>query len=63
VPCRRINEIIRGCRAVTPATAIRLSKVFNVSPKYWLNLQIKLNLWETIHDVKKQKGCDKLGSV
>ncbi len=63
VPRRRINEIICGRRTVTPDTAIRLSKVFNVSPEYWLNLQMKLDLWETIHDAKKQKKYEKLGAA
>ena len=63
VPRRRINEIIRGRRAVTPDTAIRLSKIFNMTPEYWLNLQMKLDLWETIHDAKKQKEYEKLGSA
>ena len=63
VPRRRINEIIRGRRSVTPDTAIRLSKVFNMTPEYWLNLQMKLDLWLTIHDEKKKKEYEKLGAA
>ncbi len=47
---RRINEIIRGKREVTPDTAIRLSKAFGVSPQFWLSLQMRINLWTTLQD-------------
>jgi len=49
---RRVNEIINGRRAVTPDTALRLAKLFNMSPDYWLNLQSKLDLWIELHDKK-----------
>lgn len=52
---RRINEIIRGRREVTPDTALRLSKAFRVSPELWLNLQQRYNLWVIAHDPKKRK--------
>jgi len=35
----RISEIIRGVRAISADTALRLGKYFNVSPEFWLNLQ------------------------
>jgi antitoxin HigA-1 len=35
----RISEIIRGARAISADTALRLGKYFNVSPEFWLNLQ------------------------
>ncbi|HKJ94797.1 MAG TPA: HigA family addiction module antitoxin [Gammaproteobacteria bacterium] len=60
VPRRRVNEIIRGRRAVSPDTAIRLSKVFKTSPEYWLNLQLRLDLWRAVHDPKLKKEYDKL---
>ena len=34
VPARRINEIILGKRRITPDTALRLSKYFNMSPQF-----------------------------
>ena len=63
VPRRRVNEIIRGKRTITPDTAIRLGRVFNVSPEYWLNLQIRADLWERMHDPKAQKEYEKIGTV
>ena len=47
VPYQRINEIIRGRRGVTPATALRLSRFFGTSPDFWLNLQIRFDLFQS----------------
>ena len=44
----RINEIILGKRSITPDTAFRLSKYFNTTPDFWLNLQKNLDMWETL---------------
>jgi addiction module HigA family antidote len=60
VPRRRVNEIVRGRRTVTPDTAIRLAKVFKTTPEYWLNLQMRLDLWQATHDPKLKKEYDKL---
>jgi addiction module HigA family antidote len=45
VPYQRINEIINGRRGVTPASALRLSKFFGVSPDFWMNLQLRWDLY------------------
>jgi antitoxin HigA-1 len=45
VPYQRINEIVNGRRGVTPSTALRLSKYFRVSPDFWLNLQLRWDLY------------------
>lgn len=45
VPYQRINEIVNGRRGVTPATALRLSRFFDVSPDFWLNLQLRWDLY------------------
>lgn len=44
-----INLIIHGKRSITPHTAIKLGAVFDMSPKYWLNLQMKLDVWDELH--------------
>src|SRR5689334_11824804 len=38
VPANRILGIVRGDRAVTPETALRLAQYFGTSAEYWLNL-------------------------
>ena len=44
VPARRINEIVHGKRAITADTALRLSRYFNLSEQFWLNLQARYDL-------------------
>jgi len=39
VPATRIGDIIHGRRAITPDTALRLSRFFGNSPEFWMNLQ------------------------
>lgn len=45
VPYQRINEIVRGRRGVTPATALRLARFFGMSPDFWMNLQLRWDLY------------------
>ncbi|MCP5100886.1 MAG: HigA family addiction module antidote protein [Chloroflexi bacterium] len=45
VPYQRINEIVNGRRGVTPSTALRLSKFFGTSAGFWMNLQLRWNLY------------------
>ena len=46
IPYQRVNEIVRGRRGVTPGTALRLSKFFGVSPGFWMNLQLRWDLYQ-----------------
>jgi addiction module HigA family antidote len=39
VPPRRVNEIVKGERAITADTALRLGRYFRMSAQFWLNLQ------------------------
>jgi addiction module HigA family antidote len=41
----RLNEIVRGKRAVTPDTALRLARVTGMSADFWLGLQQDWDLW------------------
>jgi addiction module HigA family antidote len=41
---RRINEIVKGTRAVTADTALRLARFFGTSAAFWLNLQSHYDL-------------------
>jgi addiction module HigA family antidote len=45
VPYQRINEIINGKRGVTPATALRLTRFFGMSAGFWMNLQLRWDLY------------------
>jgi addiction module HigA family antidote len=54
VPSRRINEIVHGKRSITPDTALRLSKYFGLSERFWMNLQARYDL-ETEKDRLKDR--------
>jgi antitoxin HigA-1 len=41
---RRINEIVHGKRSISANTAIRLSRYFGVSERFWLNLQARYDI-------------------
>jgi len=53
VPPRRINEIVHRTRAISADTALRLSRFFGMSERFWINLQAR-------YDLEMTK--DKLGS-
>ncbi len=55
VPPRRINEIVHGLRAITPDTALRLSRYFGLSERFWINLQTRYDL-----EVEKDRLQDRL---
>ena len=44
VPPRRINEIVHGKRVITADTGLRLSRYFDTSERFWLNLQTRYDL-------------------
>jgi len=46
VPYQRINEVINKKRGITPSTALRLSRFFNMSEDFWLNLQLRWDLYK-----------------
>ncbi len=45
VPYQRINDIINGRRGIAPSTALRLAKFFNMTPDFWMNLQLRWDLY------------------
>ena len=55
VPPRRINEIVRGARAITADTALRLARYFGNAERFWLNLQTQYDL-----EIEKDRLGDRL---
>jgi antitoxin HigA-1 len=51
VPAQRINDVVRGRRAITTDTALRLARYFDTTPQFWLNLQMRYDL-ETAREAK-----------
>ena len=59
VPYQRVNEIINKKRGITPDTALRLAKFFGNTPGFWMNLQLRFDLYKAqksdSEDIKKIK--------
>ncbi len=55
VPPRRINEIVKGQRSISADTALRLSRYFGLSERFWMNLQSRYDL-----EVEKDRLQDRL---
>lgn len=55
VPARRINEIVHGKRSITADTALRLSRYFGLSDRFWLNLQARYDI-----ELEKDKLCGRI---
>ncbi len=56
IPIQRINEIIKGKRGISPATAWLLSQAFGTTPEFWMNLQ-------TSHDLVASKPKKKIKPI
>ena len=63
IPQTRISQIIHGSRRITADTALRLSKYFGNSPKFWLGLQDDYDLEEEslgnkkLHSIKTHNAA------
>ena len=44
---RRVNELVRGRRGVTPDTALRLAAYFRTEPEFWMELQLAWDIHQT----------------
>jgi addiction module HigA family antidote len=44
VPVTRVNDIVRGKRAISADTALRLARYFGTTPQFWMNLQANYEL-------------------
>jgi addiction module HigA family antidote len=54
VPANRIGAILRGERAVTADTALRLARYFKTSAEFWLNLQTMHDLTKTAKELRRE---------
>ena len=58
VPYQRVNELINGRRGVTPSTALRLARFFGNSADFWMNLQMRWDIY-----FAQQAEADELDSI
>ena len=54
VPYQRINEIINKKRGITPSTALRLAKYFGMSEDFWMNIQLRWDLYKARQNEAKE---------
>ncbi|HLF62646.1 MAG TPA: HigA family addiction module antitoxin [Saprospiraceae bacterium] len=54
IPQTRISEILKGNRRITADTALRLSKYFGTTPKFWLGLQDDFDIEEGLRNIRKE---------
>ena len=54
IPQTRLSEIIKGRRRITADTALRLSKYFGTSPKFWLGLQDDFDIEEGQNQIAEE---------
>ncbi len=47
VPYQRVNEIVNGRRGMTPSTALRLERFLGMSAGFWMDLQLRWDLYHT----------------
>jgi antitoxin HigA-1 len=53
VPYQRVNDIVNGRRGITPSTALRLAKYFNTSADFWMNVQLRWDMYFAQQDELK----------
>ncbi|MCY4507282.1 MAG: HigA family addiction module antitoxin [Acidobacteria bacterium] len=53
IPPNRLNEVVRGRRAITADTALRLARLFEMSPEFWMGIQADWDLWHAAAALRK----------
>ena len=43
-----VNELVHERRSLSPDMALRLARLFNMTPQYWLNMQRNIDLWDSL---------------
>ncbi len=61
VPYQRVNDIVNGRRGITPSTALRLAKFFGMSPDFWMNVQMRWDMY--FAKVKEKSELAKIQTV
>ncbi len=54
VSLNRLNEIVLGKRSITADTALRLARLFNMSPQFWMRLQADWDLHRAIQQESRK---------
>ncbi len=60
---RLVNELCNGRRAATVDTALMLARVFGNTPEFWLNTQVRTDLWMAINTPERRKRIERARPV
>jgi antitoxin HigA-1 len=60
---KHVNELCKGRRNVTAATALILARVFGNGPEFWLNIQRRGDLWEATHSPREMARIERARPV
>ena len=61
VPYQRVNELVNRRRGITPSTALRLARFFGNSAAFWMNLQLRYDLYHAqLAEAKESKQIKQL---
>ena len=55
----RVNDVVRGKRAITADTALRLARYFGTTPQFWMNLQANYDL-DVAEDLRGSEIADRI---
>ncbi len=58
IPFQRVNSLVNGRRSISPDTALRLAKVFGTTPGFWMNHQLR---WDLFH--ARQEAAEALARI
>lgn len=53
MPVNRVNELVKGKRGITARSAIKLSRLFETTPEFWMGLQSDWELWHALQEEKR----------
>lgn len=62
-PYARLNEIIRGRRGISAASALALGEALRTGPEFWLNLQQNWDLWHCLREHQPVRPLEKAASI
>ncbi len=60
---KAVSAIVNERKAITPEMALRLSKAFDTTPEFWMNLQNNYDLWRAERDTDSRKEVEQIYSA
>lgn len=60
---RLVNELCNDRRTVTADTALMLARVFGNSASFWLNTQVRVDLWNALNTPDRRKRIERARPV